>query len=138
MLIFSKILPVSNQMEVYNLTSLYEGYQRLRLIPPFEIFDNNSNEFDLEYMNWIFNNPEAKEDLLSLMFKIRSGIDVCILIIDNDKFNIIYESLQKLISQRYGYIINIVNTPEDWDYCTNIGPRNAYHIYYLDMDLLGN
>ena len=135
MLIFSRILPINNNMEVYNLTSLFEGYERLNLIPPFDIFDNSTNEFDINYMNWIFSNKEVFNEFNNIIYKLHLGIDICILIADNGVFDIVYESLQKLISERYGYVSNIVNFPEDWDYCTNIGPRNKGHVYNLDYDL---
>lgn len=134
MLTFSKVLPLTS-MEVYNLTSLYEGFYRLQFIPPFEIFDNCSNDFDIAYMNWIFNYEPAYMDFMSIISKIIQGINVCILVIDNDNFDIINESLQKLLSQRYGIVANIVNTIEDWDECTDIGPRNVGHTFNLDRDL---
>lgn len=135
MLVFSKVLPINQSMEVYNLTSLYEGYYRLKFIPPFEIFDNCTNDFDIAYMNWIFSYQPAYLDFMNIIYKVTQGIDICILVIDDDNFDIINESLQKLLSQRYGIISNIVNTIEDWDECTDIGPRNAGHVFNLDQDL---
>lgn len=135
MLTFSKILSFNQSMEVYNLTSLYEGFYRLQLIPPFEIFDNCTNDFDVMYMNWIFNYEPAYLDFMNIIYKISQGIDICILIADIDRFDIVIESLHKLLSQRYGIIGNIVNTIDDWDECTDIGPRNVGHLYNLDQDL---
>lgn len=125
-------------MEVYNLTSLYEGYMFIKLIPPFEIIDKESNEFDWNYLMWLMNDQQASEIFFNLIFKVTSGIDVCILISDDPRFDIIIESLQKLISQRYGVVSNIINCMEDWDEVTNIGIRNMSHIYNLEYDMNNN
>lgn len=133
MISFSKVLP-PKPMEVYNLTSLYEGFYRLNLVPPFSIFDDCSNNLDLLYMNWIFSYQPAYNDFMSLLLKIQQGIDICILVIEDDSFDMINESLQKLLSERYGIIANIINCLEDWEYIQDVGPRQPEHILNMDFD----
>lgn len=122
-------------MEVYNLTSLYEGFPLVRLVPPFEIIDNGGNNFDINYLMWLMNDPVASKDFFNIIFKVSVGVDVCILIVDDERFDMIHESIQKLISQRYGIVSNVINDMEDWDEVTEIGPRTPAHVYNLDYDM---
>ena len=78
MLTFSKILPNPVfGMEIYNMTSLYEGFYNLHLIPPFNIFDNGSNDMDIAYAQWLFNDQTAYYDLMNVL----NRIIICCLII---------------------------------------------------------
>lgn len=135
MLTFSKILPNPVfGMEIYNMTSLYEGFYNLHLIPPFNIFDNGSNDMDIAYAQWLFNDQTAYYDLMNILNRIHNGANVCLLTFEDERFGMVEESLQKLLSNRYGIVANIVNDIDDFDYLEDIGPRTVDHISNFDND----
>ena len=54
-------LKFSGQGVVYNLTSLKEGYNRLRLlVPPNNLGKFTDRDFDIVYANYIFGNNNIK------------------------------------------------------------------------------
>lgn len=132
MITFSTI-PVGG--EIYNLTSLYEGYTRLYLLPPFVVRNSNTYEFDINYANWIFGCEQAYNDFMNIIYKYIQGVDITILILDFDMYDYIIESLEKLLSERYGIVSNRVYTIEDWYDCTDVGPRKKEHIINLNNDM---
>ena len=48
---------------------------------------------------WLMNDPVASKDFFNIIFKVSVGVDVCILIVNDERFDMIHESIQKLISQ---------------------------------------
>ena len=135
MIVFSRFLPPPElNMEVYNLTSLYEGYYRLKLIPPFSIFDTGGNDMDIAYVNWLFSTDFAFYDLMNVLDRVHMGKHVCILTMEDYKYDMIVESLEKFISNRYGIIPNYVNDYDDFNYLEDIGPRTPQDIYNFDND----
>lgn len=132
MIAFSTI-PIGE--EIYNLTSLYEGYIRLALLPPFSVRNSDTYQFDMQYANWIFSYEPAYNDFMNIIYKYNQGIDITILIVDFDMYDYIIESLEKLLSSRYGIVCNRVYSLEDWCDCTDVGPRNKNHIINMDADL---
>lgn len=117
------------------MTSFYEGFPRLQLIPPFKIFDNCSYEYiDSIYMQWIFSNQIPYINFMDIVAKLHEDHKICILVMPDDSYDMIYESLQSILSARYGIVSNIVNSIEDWFDLTDVGPRAPEHILNMDMD----
>lgn len=118
MLIFSPfICGDPNNSIVLNLSSYKEGFYRLKSLNPLNYYPigiSSNYEFDLWYANFIINNRDAYKDFIDIMRNLYNGIDVCILVDMNLEFsNLLVESLSKFISERYGYISNIIKDVED-------------------------
>lgn len=133
MLTFSTILPIE-PMEVYNLCSFYEGLQNIDLVPPFRIIDTGSNEADLAYMQWIFGNEVPYNNFMDIICKLHEHHKICIMVMPDDDVSSIVESLQKLISERYGIISNNVYSIEDWYNLEDIGPSTREQMWNFDKD----
>ena len=123
---------------MYNLTSLREGFNTLRLlIPPNEIGRFTDRDFDIAYANYIMSNDNIFCEFFQIIYNLYLGYDVFILASEEDWSENILESLLKLIQQRYGY--NAVRIDSDDDY---IFARNnmsfdfapGYGLCNLDQD----
>ena len=123
---------------MYNLTSLREGFNTLRLlIPPNEIGRFTDRDFDIAYANYIMSNDNIFCEFFQIIYNLYLGYDVFILASEEDWSENILESLLKLIQQRYGY--NSVRIDSDDDY---IFARNnmsfdfapGYGLFNLDQD----
>ena len=102
---------------VLNLSSLIEGFQRVYLVPSFPTMYNNDKEFDLAYANYIFSNDYIFMEFMKIIYPLYIGNDVFLLVSRNENtYDIMTESLCKLIQQRYGYNYQLLNTKEDIDY----------------------
>ena len=99
--------------KVLNLSSAYEyGYSINNVIPPLyngmpidQLFNpENDKAFDLWFINYIFSpGSKAFVEFFSIIMHIYNGDNVFVLIDDtNEVFNIITESVIKIIQQRYG------------------------------------
>ena len=120
MIIFSHdILPqlYNDKVAVFNFSSFKEGYERLTQLNPVGYGHpiSNSYDFDMWYYNYvIWHNQKAFKELVDIMRFPYNGADV-ILLVDNriEYSEILVETLSKLISERYGYQCDYLNTPED-------------------------
>lgn len=134
MLIFGDydcLVPRDN-MVVLNLNSFLEGYERLNLLPPFGL-EYGDKDFDMKYAEYILTNDNVFMELMKVIISLYAGKDVYILSAKNNIYEFIAESLQKFIQQRYGYLSNILNDMEDWEYVEE-SSFNIYGVYNLDID----
>ena len=115
----------------YNLTSYYNDCPTLnKLIPsvatmPEESIDGDAPSlpaFDIAYGQYIFGDNEAFMQLMNIIIPVYMNPDclVQILISNSDFRDTITESLIKLIQQRYGYNVFIINTIEDFLYINEL------------------
>ena len=84
---------IDTETKVYNLSS-YMQAEQLNLLPPF-VMEYDEYTFDMNYYNYIFSNDLVFMELMKVMMDIYSGIDVCILIHDDDTHWFVAESLQQ-------------------------------------------
>lgn len=123
---------------VYNLTSLNESLPRLRLlVPPGNVGYLDSRDFDIAYMNYIFNNNNVFIEFFQIIYNLYMGNDVYITIIDGiDWSENLIESLLKLIQQRYGYNAYRIEYYADYQeaikHHSDFDP--GYGLMNLDMD----
>lgn len=119
---------------VLNLSSLVEGFPRVYLVPSVSANYNDDKEFDVAYANYIFSNDAVFMELMKIVYPLYEGYDVFLLVSRNeDTYDIITESLCKLIQQRYGYNYQLINHKDDIDYYddSNFG---LYGIQTFDAD----
>lgn len=106
-----------NNFLVLNLSSLAEGFQRVHLVPSIPNMYNDDKEFDLAYANYIFSNDYIFMEFMKIVYPLYIGNDVFLLVSRNeDTYDVMTESLCKLIQQRYGYNYQLLNTKDDIDY----------------------
>lgn len=105
-----------NNVTILNLSSLAEGFQRVYLVPSITAAYTNDKEFDIAYANYIFSNDEVFMQFMTIIFPLYMGQDVFLLVSRNeDTYDVVTESLCKLIQQRYGYNYQLLNCKEDID-----------------------
>lgn len=106
-----------NDYKVYNLSSLFEGCQRLNLIPSnlVEIDVMNDETFDSVYFNYIFSNDQIFINFMKIIDTLYLGYNVYILISKGESFDRVTEVIMKIIQERYGYKSYLLNEPDDYD-----------------------
>lgn len=133
------------QVIVYNLSSYYGDVPTLNmLIPsiahmPEESLDGDVSSFpafDVAYNSYIMSNDDAFVQFMNIMIPAYTSPDVLVqILISSSEFrDAITESLIKLIQQRYGYNIYIVNEPEDFLYTTE-SDFSVPGLFAMDGDL---
>ncbi len=123
-----------DQVSVLNFSSITERYPILHILPK-ERFDiDDSQQFDIAFANYILSDDYRFCQFFSIILGLYYSYNVVVLISKNEFFDILNESLMKLIQQRYGYIINEINTVEDLDYLVE-GSFSIQGLYNLDLDL---
>ena len=95
-------LSIKNSVYIVNLSSANLRIQPSSLfyVPP---SDMETNQYDIEYANYIFNNTQQRIELLTVLYNLQIGNDVVILIGNYPGMYEMAESLLKLIQTRYGY-----------------------------------
>ena len=117
---------INHPSVVYNLSSLYSGFQSIaELITKISLVNNSalptnlfveSVDFDIQYANSLLNNSTLFNKLMTIMHNSYEGFVVFILIQRDPYRDCITESLIKFIQQRYGYNCWLINDPEDLNY----------------------
>lgn len=97
------ILSIKNKyIHVLNLSSANLN------IPPSSLFyvpksNNETNNYDIEYANFIFQNTQQRVEFLYAIYQLQIGNPVLIMIGTYPGMYEMVESLLKLIQSRYGY-----------------------------------
>ena len=131
---------IPDDCKVYNLNSMKEGYPRFKfLLPPNQIGRFLDRDFDIAYFEYIFQNDHVFYELFSIIYELYINNDVYILVDSNtDWAENIWESLFKVIQQRYGYNGYLCNTEEDYlwinNSCESPHFNPEFGIYNLDQD----
>lgn len=153
MIIFTTLQSIPNeylefkgirQIVKYNLSSYYNDAASLdALIPPTPIVTQSvvsgdciDPGFDIEYHKYIFENPNAFNQFMGIIIPAYMNPDtlVQIMIQSSNLRDVITESLLKLIQQRYGYNVYIVNELDDFIY-TDESDFSIPGLFSLDEDL---
>lgn len=95
-------LSIKERVHIVNLSSanLKVNGSSLFYIPK---SDMESNMYDMEYANFIFNNTQQRIEFLYLIHELLNGTNVLIMIGNYPGMYEQAESLLKLIQSRYGY-----------------------------------
>lgn len=125
---------VDEDMCILNLSSLYEGLDRVLLAPSIQPMLNDEKNFDIEYANYIFSNDNKFVELMKIMIPLYLGTNVFLAVTRNEEtYDIVTESLCKLIQQRYGYNYQLINSPDDINWYDQSG-FSASGIQLFDQD----
>lgn len=132
-------IPDMNNLIVYNLSSLIEGYPLLDILPSVNSVDYMDDlNFDIVYSNYIMTNDNVfYEFFCKIIYPLYNGIDIYLIIRRDFFYDNITESLFKFIQQRYGYLGAIIGEIEDLDYINpdiGFGQTGLEGIFNLDMD----
>lgn len=117
---------------VFNLSSLFEGFDRVNILPPFKI-DRYDRDFDVMYANYILENENVFYEFMKIIMSLYYDLITVILVDKSDIYEPINESLMKFIQQRYGLICNSINYIEDWE-CIQDSEFSIQGLYNLDLD----
>lgn len=104
----------TENMVVYNFSSLNQMYPRLNLWPPNNLGAINEYDFDMKYAYYIMSNDNLFFDLMQIVYNLYLGKDVFLLVDDRDTFEDINESILKFIQQRYGYNATFITCIDDF------------------------
>lgn len=135
---YKNLLIYKNDMIVFNLSSLIEGYERVNLLPPYNMQINmvDDKQFDIAYANFILNDENAFYDFMKIIMSLYNGLNVYILVGGNEgMYDFLTESLQKFIQSRYGIISYVINDISDWD--SIVEDRSTFSLnglYTMDID----
>ena len=108
----------TNQYYVINFNTMNESISQLMYLNPYRNFQYNGNtncyEFDMWYVDYIANDPNAYREFINLMRIVYNGYNVWILVdFSVETATNVVETLIKYILEQFGYIANVVHTPED-------------------------
>lgn len=154
MIIFSSLQFIPNellemkgirQVVKYNLSSYYNDAPTLEsLIPtpaniPEDVIrgDRSDPSFDIAYHNYIINNPQAFVEFMSIITPAFMSPETLVhIMIKNSEYrDVITESLVKLIQQRYGYNVCIINEVDDFIYAEE-SDFSISGLFAYDADLV--
>lgn len=121
---------------IFNLSSLIEGFEVISIIPPFIKQFNDDKQFDMMYAEYLISNENVFYEMMKIIMSIYLGRDVYILVTkdENSIFDIVTESLQKFLQQRYGLISNNINCIEDLEYIRDDSGFSLNGTFNLDQD----
>ncbi|MCK9198843.1 MAG: hypothetical protein M0P49_04500 [Bacilli bacterium] len=123
---------LSPHIKIYNVSSLLEGYIKLNILP-YTVRYSDEKEFDLAYALYILEHDNVFFDMMRIIYNLYIGNDVYLLITVDQFSEIVTESLLKFIQQRYGYIGNRINDPEDLGTLVP-GDFTLLGVFNLDQD----
>lgn len=140
------ILEMKNIKNVikYNLSSLYDNIPTLNLLTavgriPDEIIEGDCStpEFDMSYSNYVINNKEAFNQLMSIIYPVYQDPQTLVqILITQSKFrDALTETLAKLIQQRYGYNTHFIYNVEDMIYIEE-PDFSIPGLFRMDQDLI--
>lgn len=121
---------------IYNLSSMLEGFPRLRLMPSWQmdVFDELS--FDIAYAQFILQNDFAFFDMMQIAANIANGYHVYLMISKEYETYLNYAaSLLKFIQQRYGYNSIEINSIEDYMYARDDSTFSVPGVLTFDDDM---
>lgn len=115
-----------------NLSSLLEGFDRVNILPPFNI-NRQDKDFDMYYHDYIFSNDNVFYEFMKIVMTIYYNKNIIILVTKDDFYSLVSESLMKILQQRYGLISNNINNIDDLNYVVEC-EFTLNGIYNMDID----
>lgn len=132
------------QVVKYNLSSYYNDMPTLNMLIPSSEYiseelmqgDCSIPTFDIEYHKFILTNNEAFMQFMNIIIPAYTSPNILVQVLINvSEFrNVITESLVKLIQQRYGYNVYIINELDDFLYAEE-SDMSIPGLFNIDQDL---
>ena len=120
---------------IFSLLLDRTGYPPLDILPPANVVNYGDREFDILYLDWIFNNDSVFFEFFNkVVYNLYLGFNVYIICERNDLFDPTLESILKIVQQRYGYNGAMINEPEDFDYLNQDETFSITGLVNLDND----
>jgi len=129
-------LPRDDRFVTFNLSSLIEGFEMINIVPPFIKQFNDEKQFDITYANYLISDDNAFYEMMKVIMSIYMAKNVYILVTKDETsiFEILTESFQKFIQQRYGVISSNINCIEDLEYIDDNQQFSIQGLFNLDID----
>lgn len=118
---------------VLNFSSTCEEFPVVDILPRQRFNLDDSQQFDIAFANYILSNDYRFRQFFNIIWGLYSGENVFILVSHSEFYDMLNESLIKLIQQRYGYITNDIRDQDDVDYLVE-GSFSIQGLYNLDQD----
>jgi len=130
--VLSKI-EISRPTSILNLSSFKMGFNRINIAPPYNCVGLDEKMFDMTYAQFLLQDEQVFMELMKIIEPIYQGVDIIILISLGIDWDMITESLQKFLQQRYNIISSICYDVEDYEYGQDlIMTQNS--LYNFDND----
>lgn len=126
-------IEIMNQTQILNLSSFKIGYNRINIAPTYNCIAMDSKTFDITYANYLLQNEMVFMELMKIVEPIYQGFDIIILITIGTDWDIITESLQKFLQQRYNIISSICYNESDYEYGQDL-VIDQKSLYNFDID----
>lgn len=123
---------------IVNLSSPIMGFNRVEIMPPFELKFTFDNQFDMGYYDFIMQNDGPFFEFFSKIINQEyMNNNVYIIVSEGEGYDYINEALVKMIQVRYGVIVRYINEREDYYELVDDTERsfNILGIPNLDADL---
>ena len=141
LILLNKTVQLFNKqnLKIFNLSSMNENVERVAILPPTNIFQIClTHDIDSYYSDYIFNTNSIFYEFMSKIIMPLYLQETVILLttIDDGPFNIVTESLLKIIQTRYGYngiIINDIYDLEELQQIMLFGKESEFSLPGLAM-----
>ena len=118
---------------VYNCTGMNQSIENLNILPPYECGLNNEEIFTQNYVQYIYGNDNIFMEFMSkVILNLYEGKNVYL--VTSNLLPDIPDTISTILSDRYGYVSNMINEPEDWSTVVE-GSFMPECIKFLDEDL---
>lgn len=127
-----------NLENIINLSSPIMGYNKVDIMPPFELKFTFDNQFDIAYYNFILQNDGPFFEFISKIINQEyMNMNVYIIVSEGQGYDYINEALIKMIQVRYGVIVRYITERIDYNELVDDTERsfNILGISNLDTDL---
>ena len=126
----------SNDVIIFNLTSLNERYYnaRLDIFPPNSLGANSEYEYDQKYYEWVYTNDIPFINIMKIIMALYNGLNVFLVVTDEWWSDVSVESLLKMIQARYGINAVLISNMDDLIYAQDSTFEPTWGLYNLDQD----
>ena len=104
---------IDGSFEIYNCTGMNQNIPNLNILPSYECRLYDEETFTQNYINYIYKNDNIFFEFMSkVILNLYQGRNVYL--VTSNLLPDIPDTLSTILSDRYGYVTNTINEPEDW------------------------
>ena len=124
---------IDGSFEIYNCTGMNQNIPNLNILPSYEFRLYDEETFTQNYINYIYKNDNIFFEFMSkVILNLYQGRNVYL--VTSNLLPDIPDTLSTILSDRYGYVTNTINEPEDWSTVVE-GSFMPECMRFLDGDL---